>query len=68
MSDIEAQLAAAFAAEREEHLAALRAGLAAGRSGGAPDLRDMFRRAHSLKGAARAQRRRQSATTPSIRH
>jgi two-component system chemotaxis sensor kinase CheA len=54
MTDIRAQLAAAFAGELAEHLAAIRASLAAVEAGGRADLRDMFRRAHSLKGAARA--------------
>ncbi len=54
MTDFRAQLAAAFAGERAEHVAAIRAGLAAVESGGKADLRDLFRRAHSLKGAARA--------------
>ena len=54
MTDIQAQLAAAFAGELAEHLAALRAGIATAEGGGQADLRDMFRRAHSLKGAARA--------------
>lgn len=54
MTDIRAQLQAAFEAELAEHLAAMRAGLAAAARGTAYDLRDIFRRAHSLKGAARA--------------
>ena len=54
MDDLQQQLAEAFAAELAEHLAAIRAGLASAGAGGAPDLRDIFRRAHSLKGAARA--------------
>lgn len=54
MDDLQQQLAEAFAAELAEHLAAIRAGLASASAGGAPDLRDIFRRAHSLKGAARA--------------
>lgn len=51
MVDIRAQLLAAFEAEHREHLEAIRRGLAAP---GEADLREMFRRAHSLKGAARA--------------
>lgn len=54
MEELRQQLARVFAAELAEHVAALRAGLALAEAGGAPDLRDLFRRAHSLKGAARA--------------
>ncbi|PZU11619.1 response regulator [Sphingomonas sp.] len=54
MEDLRLQLARVFAAELAEHLAALRAGIALAEGGGMPDLRDLFRRAHSLKGAARA--------------
>ena len=52
--DIRQQLLAAFEVEHREHLDAIRAGLAGGREGRAPDWNDIFRRAHSLKGAARA--------------
>ncbi|MBY0294584.1 MAG: Hpt domain-containing protein, partial [Methylobacterium sp.] len=52
--DIRAMLLAAFEAEHREHLGAIRAALAAARAGAAPDWNDVFRRAHSLKGAARA--------------
>ncbi|TPG60427.1 response regulator [Roseomonas nepalensis] len=59
MADFRAELLAAFDAEHREHLAALRAALAAEDAEGAVTLepgalRDVFRRAHSLKGAARA--------------
>ncbi|HEY8610126.1 MAG TPA: response regulator [Roseomonas sp.] len=59
MSDFRAELLAAFAAEHREHLAAIRGALAAEDEAGAvtldaPALREVFRRAHSLKGAARA--------------
>ncbi len=54
MADLREQLLAAFEAEQGEHVAAIRATLARLRAGEAPDLRDAFRRAHSLKGAARA--------------
>ncbi|WP_232627969.1 hybrid sensor histidine kinase/response regulator [Methylobacterium sp. Leaf118] len=49
--DIRQQLLAAFEVEHREHLDAIRAALAAE---GAVDWHDVFRRAHSLKGAARA--------------
>ncbi len=49
--DIRQQLLAAFEIEHREHLDAIRAALAAE---GAVDWHDVFRRAHSLKGAARA--------------
>ena len=53
MTDIRKQLLAAFEAEHREHLDAIRFALDhAGR--GEIDLTDVFRRAHSLKGAARA--------------
>ncbi|MFL5026180.1 MAG: response regulator [Microvirga sp.] len=53
MTDIRKQLLAAFEAEHREHLQAIRTALDhAGR--GEIDLTDVFRRAHSLKGAARA--------------
>lgn len=54
MEDLRQQLARVFAAELAEHVAVLRAGFALAEGGGAADLRDLFRRAHSLKGAARA--------------
>ncbi|MFC7736836.1 response regulator [Roseomonas sp. GCM10028921] len=59
MSDFRAELLAAFTAEHREHLAAVRAALAAEDASGtlvldAAALREVFRRAHSLKGAARA--------------
>lgn len=54
MNDFRQELLAAFAAEHREHLDAIRAGLMAASAGEPYDLRDMFRRAHSLKGAARA--------------
>ncbi|GJE75919.1 hybrid sensor histidine kinase/response regulator [Methylorubrum suomiense] len=49
--DIRQQLLAAFDVEHREHLDAIRAALAAE---GGVDWHDVFRRAHSLKGAARA--------------
>ncbi len=52
--DIRQQLLAAFEAEHREHLDAIRSALAAGADGREPDWNDVFRRAHSLKGAARA--------------
>ena len=54
MDDIAALLQAAFADELAEHLAGMRTALAAQAAGGTVDLREFFRRAHSLKGAARA--------------
>jgi two-component system chemotaxis sensor kinase CheA len=54
VEDLRQQLARVFAAELAEHVAMLRAGFALAEQGGAPDLRDLFRRAHSLKGASRA--------------
>lgn len=54
MDDLRAELEAAFAAELAEHLAAIRAALADADAGRAIDLREVSRRAHSLKGAARA--------------
>lgn len=50
--DIAQRLRLAFDAECREHLAAMRR--LARRGAGAPDIADVFRRAHSLKGAARA--------------
>lgn len=54
MSDLRQELLAAFAIEHQEHLQAIRAALAGAEAGQPFDLRDIFRRAHSLKGAARA--------------
>ncbi len=51
MPDIRRQLLAAFDLEHREHLQAIRQALG---TGGAADTREIFRRAHSLKGAARA--------------
>jgi two-component system chemotaxis sensor kinase CheA len=53
VTDIRKQLLAAFDAEHREHLQAIRAALD-GAGSGQIDLTDVFRRAHSLKGAARA--------------
>lgn len=54
MPDILDQLLAAFDVEHREHLDAIRASLAAARTGTRMDIRQAFRRVHSLKGAARA--------------
>ncbi|WP_426959316.1 hybrid sensor histidine kinase/response regulator [Muricoccus radiodurans] len=56
MSDFRQELLAAFAAEHREHLSAIRAILSAAEDApaDAATLREVFRRAHSLKGAARA--------------
>ena len=54
LQDLRQELLAAFDAEYRDHLASVRSGLAAARRGEAADLRDIFRRLHSLKGAARA--------------
>ncbi len=54
MESFEAELRAAFEAELADHLTAIRAALADADAGGGIDLRDLSRRAHSLKGAARA--------------
>ena len=51
MPDIRRQLLAAFDLEHREHLQAIRQAIAAR---GEADTREIFRRAHSLKGAARA--------------
>jgi len=53
VTDIRKQLLAAFEAEHREHLQAIRTALDHA-DGGEIDLTDVFRRAHSLKGAARA--------------
>ncbi|HWX46467.1 MAG TPA: response regulator [Roseomonas sp.] len=52
--DLRQELLAAFGIEHQDHLQAIRAALAAVEQGQPFDLRDVFRRAHSLKGAARA--------------
>ena len=52
--DLRQELLAAFGIEHQDHLQAIRAALAAVEHGEPFDLRDVFRRAHSLKGAARA--------------
>lgn len=56
MTDIRQRLLAAFELEHKEHLAAIRAALRLAESQGAEhlDLSEIHRRAHSLKGAARA--------------
>lgn len=56
MNDIRQKLLAAFQAEYREHLERMRGLLAKNPEGGPPraDLDEVFRRAHSLKGAARA--------------
>jgi two-component system chemotaxis sensor kinase CheA len=54
LQDLRQELLAAFDGEYRDHLSAVRSGLAAARRGEAADLRDIFRRLHSLKGAARA--------------
>lgn len=54
MNELRQELLAAFAVEHQEHLQAIREALAAALAGLPFDLRDIFRRAHSLKGAARA--------------
>jgi two-component system, chemotaxis family, sensor kinase CheA len=53
VKDIRIQLLAAFDVEHREHLQAIRAALD-NAAAGSVDLTDAFRRAHSLKGAARA--------------
>jgi two-component system, chemotaxis family, sensor kinase CheA len=53
VTDIRKQLLAAFEAEHREHLQAIRTALDHA-GGGEIDLTDVFRRTHSLKGAARA--------------
>lgn len=54
MSDIRQLLLAAFEVEHREHIEAIRAALGAAGEERLPDWNDVFRRAHSLKGAARA--------------
>jgi len=54
MADIREQLLAAFEIEYREHVDAIRAALELVRAGQALNVREVFRRAHSLKGAARA--------------
>lgn len=54
MPSLREQLLAAFEIEHREHLEVIRRGLAAAARGAEYDIRDVFRRAHSLKGAARA--------------
>lgn len=53
-SNLRQELLAAFDVEHKEHLRAIRTALEAAERGEPADLRDIFRRAHSLKGAARA--------------
>ncbi|HYH22090.1 MAG TPA: response regulator [Azospirillum sp.] len=54
MIDIRQRLLAAFELEHKEHLAEIRTALHAAEDGAALDLDELHRRAHSLKGAARA--------------
>ena len=54
VTDIRQLLLAAFEVEHREHIDAIRAALGADGTGAAPDWNDIFRRAHSLKGASRA--------------
>lgn len=54
MTDIRQLLLAAFEVEHREHIDAIRNALGAEGTGRAPDWNDIFRRAHSLKGASRA--------------
>ncbi len=54
MDELQAELLAAFASELAEHMAGIRAALADAAAGRSVDLREFSRRAHSLKGAARA--------------
>jgi two-component system, chemotaxis family, sensor kinase CheA len=54
MADIREQLLAAFASEHREHQTHIREAFARARQGEPIDVREVFRRAHSLKGAARA--------------
>jgi two-component system chemotaxis sensor kinase CheA len=52
--DIRKELLAVFELEQREHLAVIRKALARAATGQPTDLKDAFRHAHSLKGAARA--------------
>lgn len=52
--DIRQLLLAAFEVEHREHIDAIRDALAGGTAESGPDWNDVFRRAHSLKGASRA--------------
>lgn len=54
MIDLRKQLLAAFAVEYREHVDALRYAIDAAEQGRPVDFKEAFRRAHSLKGAARA--------------
>lgn len=54
MDALQAELLAAFAGELAEHMAGIRAALADAAAGRPVDLRELSRRTHSLKGAARA--------------
>ncbi len=54
MNDLQQQLLAIFRDEAAEHLEEIRRAVAAARAGAVADFQDAFRRAHSLKGAARA--------------
>lgn len=54
MADIREQLLAAFEVEYREHVDAIRSVLDRVRAGETVNVREIFRRAHSLKGAARA--------------
>ncbi len=54
MPDLIEQLQAVFDAEAREHLDALSVALSDARKGLVVDMREVFRRAHSIKGAARA--------------
>lgn len=53
-ADLRQELLAAFEIEYRDHLSVVRRGLDAARRGERADLKDIFRRLHSLKGAARA--------------
>lgn len=52
--DLRQRLLAAFEIERSEHVDAMRAALTRARAGETIDIREIFRRAHTLKGASRA--------------
>jgi two-component system chemotaxis sensor kinase CheA len=52
--DLQRELLAAFGAEYKEHVVALRDSFAALGRGEPADMKEVFRRAHTLKGAARA--------------